>query len=113
MWLDKYSIAELIRNTGQTDKGQGFFELETPRMLEVNFDGLVWAKAGSMVAYEGHIKFEREGIFRAGTWGSCQKRLFLGKVLPFMKAKGQGKLYLADGGKKVLILELKQRINFC
>ena len=32
------------------DKGEGFFELETSRMLEVNLNGLVWAKAGSMVS---------------------------------------------------------------
>ena len=64
--MSKYSIAEFIKNTEQVDKGEGFFELETPRMLEVNLDGLVWAKAGSMVAYNGKIKFEREGILEHG-----------------------------------------------
>jgi hypothetical protein len=48
--LSRYSIEEFIKQTEQVDKGEGFFELETPRMLEVNLDGQVWAKAGSMVA---------------------------------------------------------------
>ena len=103
--MNKYSIDELIRTTGQTDKGQGFFELETPRMLEVNLNGQVWAKAGSMVAYEGHIKFEREGILEQGL-GALFKKAISGEGASLMKANGQGKLYLADGGKKVLILHL-------
>ena len=64
--MNKYSIAEFIKKTEQVDKGEGFFELETPRMLEVNLDGLVWAKAGSMISYQGKIKFVREGILENG-----------------------------------------------
>jgi hypothetical protein len=42
--MNRYSIGEFIKKTEQVDKGEGFFELETPRMLEVNLDGQVWAK---------------------------------------------------------------------
>ena len=104
--MSKYSIAEFIKYTEQVDKGEGFFELETPRMLEVNLDGLVWAKAGSMVAYNGQIKFEREGILEHGI-GSMFKKAFTGEGASLMKATGQGKLYLADSGKKVIILQLQ------
>ena len=104
--MSKYSIAEFIRNTEQVDKGEGFFELETPRMLEVNLDGLVWAKAGSMVAYNGKIKFEREGILEHGL-GTMFKKAFTGEGASLMKATGKGKLYLADSGKKVIILQLQ------
>ena len=104
--MSRYSIAEFIKNTEQVDKGEGFFELETPRMLEVNLDGLVWAKAGSMVSYNGKIKFEREGILEHGL-GSMFKKAFTGEGASLMKATGQGKLYLADSGKKVIILQLQ------
>lgn len=104
--MSRYSIAEFIKNTEQVDKGEGFFELETPRMLEVNLDGLVWAKAGSMVSYNGKIKFEREGILEHGL-GSMFKKAFTGESASLMKATGQGKLYLADSGKKVIILQLQ------
>lgn len=104
--MEKYSIAEFIQNTKQEDKGEGLFELETPRMLEVNLNGQVWAKAGSMIAYNGRIKFEREGILDQGLGGMFKKAL-TGEGASLMKANGQGKLYLADGGKRIIILKLQ------
>lgn len=108
MWgiMSKYSIAEFIKNTEQEDKGEGLFELETPRMLEVNLNGMIWAKAGSMVAYNGKIKYEREGILEHGL-GSMFKKALTGEGASLMKANGQGKLYLADSGKKIIILQLQ------
>ncbi|WP_042478320.1 AIM24 family protein [Bacillus ndiopicus] len=104
--MSKYSISEFIKQTEQVDRGEGFFELETPRMLEVNLDNLVWAKAGSMVAYNGQIKFEREGILEHGL-GSLFKKALTGEGASLMKATGRGKLYLADSGKKIIILHLQ------
>lgn len=104
--MNRYSIEEFIKNTEQQDKGQGFFELETPRMLEVNLNGLVWAKTGSMIAYNGKIKFEREGIMEHGI-GNMFKKALTGEGTSLMKATGEGKLYLADNGKKIIILNLQ------
>ncbi|MFS0864374.1 AIM24 family protein [Fredinandcohnia sp. 179-A 10B2 NHS] len=104
--MNKYSISEFIKNTAQEDKGEGYFELETPRMLEVNLNGQVWAKAGSMIAYNGRIKFEREGILDQGLGGLFKKAL-TGEGASLMRANGNGKLYLADSGKKVIILHLQ------
>lgn len=104
--MSKYSIEEFIKSTEQVDKGEGFFELETPRMLEVNLGGLVWAKMGSMVAYEGAVKFEREGIFEHGL-STMFKKAFTGEGASLMKATGNGKVYLADNGKKIIILQLQ------
>ncbi|MFS0823090.1 AIM24 family protein [Bacillus sp. 1P02SD] len=104
--MSKYSIAEFINNTEQEDKGEGLFELETPRMLEVNLNGMVWAKAGSMVAYNGKIKYEREGILEHGL-GNMFKKALTGEGTSLMKANGKGKLYLADSGKKIIILHLQ------
>ncbi len=98
--MSKYSIAEFIKKTEQEDKGEGLFELETPRMLEVNLNGMIWAKAGSMVAYNGKIKYEREGILEHGL-GSMFKKALTGEGASLMKANGEGKLYLADSGKKL------------
>jgi uncharacterized protein (AIM24 family) len=104
--LSRYSVHEFIKKTEQEDKGEGLFELETPRMLEVNLDGQVWAKAGSMVAYNGQIKFVREGILENGL-GTAFKKALSGEGASLMKANGQGKLYLADEGKKIIILHLQ------
>ncbi|QOR65171.1 AIM24 family protein [Cytobacillus suaedae] len=103
--MSRYSIDEFIKQTKQQDKGEGFFELETPRMLEVNLSGQVWAKMGSMVSYRGQIKFEREGILEHGL-GKLFKKALTGEGTSLMKANGNGKLYLADQGKKISILHL-------
>ncbi|MFN2745667.1 MULTISPECIES: AIM24 family protein [Bacillus] len=103
--MNRYSIDEFVAQTRQEDKGEGLFELETPRLLEVNLDGRVWAKAGSMVSYRGKIKFEREGVFEHGL-GRMMKKVFSGEGTSLMKAEGDGKLYLADQGKKISILNL-------
>ncbi|WP_062107380.1 AIM24 family protein [Bacillus niameyensis] len=109
--MTKYSIEEFLKQTEQEDKGQGLFELETPRMLEVNLEEQVWAKAGSMVAYEGKIKFEREGLLEHGL-GKTFKKALTGEGASLMKATGRGKLYLADAGKKVIILHLQNDVIF-
>lgn len=103
--MSNYSIEEFIKQTKQDENENSFFELETQRMLEVNLTDEVWAKMGSMISYTGSIKFEREGILEHGL-GKMFKKAFSGEGSALMKAKGQGKLYLADQGKKITILDL-------
>lgn len=75
-------------------------------MLEINLDNqAVWTKAGSMVAYTGNIKFEREGMLSGGL-GKFLKKTLTGEGTKLMKAEGSGRLYVADSGKKVQILQM-------
>jgi uncharacterized protein (AIM24 family) len=103
--MSRYSLQDFVEKTEQQDKGEGLFELETQRMLEVNLAEKVWAKSGSMVSYMGNIKFTREGILEHGL-GKMFKKALTGEGASLMKAEGQGKLYLADQGKKITILHL-------
>ena len=103
--MARYSLDDFVSRTAEQDRGQGLFELENERLLEVNLDGLVWTKAGSMVAYVGQIKFTREGVLEHGV-GKFLKRAVTGEGARLTKAEGRGKLYLADSGKKVSILQL-------
>ena len=107
----RYSLSEFVQQTSQQDLGQGFFELESPYMLEVNLDGMVWTKMGSMVAYLGHIKFTREGILEKGI-GKFLKKAVSGEGTKLTKAEGRGRLYLADSGKLISILSLKNESLF-
>lgn len=109
--MSRYSIEEFVKNTKQQDKGEGLFEIETPRMLEINLNGQVWSKAGAMVSYRGNIKFEREGILEHGL-GKMFKKAITGEGTSLMKAAGSGKLYLADQGKKISILNLQDEAIF-
>ncbi len=74
-------------------------------MLEVNLNGRVWTKMGSMVGYRGNIKFTREGMLDHGI-GNLLKKAVSGEGLSLTKAEGTGTLYLADSGKRVTILRL-------
>ncbi len=100
-----FSIEEFIRSTAQDDAAHDYFQLENPRMLEVNLESMVWMKAGAMVAYVGQIKFTREGILEQGI-GSLLKRTVSGEGAKLTKAEGRGRLYLADSGKTIQVLRL-------
>lgn len=107
----RYTIAEFVSQNRQRDRGQGLFELESARMLEVNLEGRVWTKMGSMVAYVGNIRFTREGMMEHG-FGKFLKKAASGEGARLTKAEGSGRLYLADGGKKVQILSLQGETIF-
>ena len=100
-----YSLDEFVQSTSETDKGHGFFEKETERLLEVNLNGRVNMKKGAMVGYQGNIKFTREGALDQGM-GGLLKKAVSGEGMQITYADGQGKLYLADSGKKVSIIKL-------
>ncbi len=103
--MSTHSLADFIDRTKNQDRGEGLFELETDRMLEVNLEGSIWTKMGSMVSYNGTIKFTREGILSQGM-GNLLKKAISGEGAKLTKAEGTGVLYLADSGKKVTILRL-------
>lgn len=104
--MKDYSFTHFVDRTKNKDRGEGLFELETDRFLEVNLDGDVWIKMGAMVAYNGEIKFTREGVLSRGV-GNLLKKAISGEGTKLTKAEGRGVLYLADMGKKVTVLKLE------
>jgi len=99
-------LSQFLAQTGQKDHGHGLFELETPRFLEVNLNGRINTKMGSMVAYHGDIKFTREGMMDQGL-GNLLKKAISSEGMRITYAEGTGKLYLADQGKKIILLSLR------
>ena len=67
-------------------------------MLEINLNGMVWTKTGSMVAYLGSIKFTRGGVYEHGVKKPLTTAV-TGEDTTLTKAEEQSKLYLADNGK--------------
>jgi uncharacterized protein (AIM24 family) len=104
--VSRYSLSEFIESTQQQDRGEGLFELESDRMLEVNLAGDIWIKMGAMIAYRGQIKFEREKLLEKGL-GRLLKRAVTGEGARLSKASGNGTMYLADSGKSIQILNLQ------
>jgi uncharacterized protein (AIM24 family) len=107
----RYTLTEFLQETEQKDLQQGVFELENERLLEINLNGLVWTKKGSMVAYHGDIKFTREGMLEHGL-GTLLKKAMSGEGARLTKAEGRGKLYLADSGKKISVVRLQNEALF-
>jgi uncharacterized protein (AIM24 family) len=109
--MSKYTIQSFLEQTAQQDSKREFFELENPYLLEVNLNGRVWAKLGSMIGYMGNVKFEREGVLEGGI-GKFLKKAVSGESTPMMKAEGHGRVYFAESGKKVRILNLQNEMFY-
>jgi uncharacterized protein (AIM24 family) len=105
--MTKYTVDEFIQATQQDAEARNPFELENPYLLEVNLEGLVWAKLGAMIGYAGEVKFTREGMMEHGL-GKMMKKMVSGEGAKMMKMEGNGRVYLAHRGKKVQILNLQQ-----
>jgi uncharacterized protein (AIM24 family) len=103
---ERYTIGQFIEKTKQRDHGQGIFELETERLLEINMTHSMWVKAGAMISYRGQIKFERERMLEHGL-SKMFKKALTGEGTSLMKASGSGTLYVADAGKKVSIIKME------
>lgn len=102
----RFTLDQFVNASKQRDQGHGVFELEDQRLLEVNLDGRIWMKMGAMVAYRGDVKYTREGLMDKGI-GRLLKRSFTGEGAALTRAEGKGRVYLADSGKKITILDLQ------
>ena len=99
------TLQEFLASSKEKDVSADAFELESPHLLEVRVNGLIWAKAGSMVARKGGVKFTRQGVLEQGL-GNLLKKTINGEGMQLMKVEGQGRVYLADAGKKITLLRL-------
>jgi uncharacterized protein (AIM24 family) len=113
-----YSLQQFIADSRDQRPATGAaFEVEKNCFLQVNLGtpggaggilNQVWIKTGSMVAYQGDIKFEREGALEHG-FGNMLKKQLTGEGATLTKAstKGRAQLYLADSSKRVTVLFLQ------
>lgn len=108
---NRYSIEAFVQKTRDRDLQQGLFELESPRMLDINLNGEVWIKMGAMIAYTGQVKFERESMLEQGI-GNLLKKAISAEGSRLTKAKGNGSVFCADSGKKITILQLDNEAVF-
>jgi len=99
------TVSEFIDAYQEKDVSSEAFELENQYLLEVRLNGLVWAKSGAMVARTGQVKFTRQGLLEQGL-GNLLKKAVSGEGMVLMKMEGQGRVYLADAGKKITLLRL-------
>jgi len=73
------------------------------KMCKVALEGDVLARSGSMVAYQGSLKFTALG---AGGIGNAIKQKLTGEGVPLMKVTGRGDLFLANAAADVHLIDL-------
>ena len=82
----------------------GRFTLQNSAMLKIRLENdQVQAKLGSMVAYQGDVRFE----YQSGGLGRFFKKAVTGEGVKLMTAVGSGDLFLAQDKRKVMVLELE------
>ena len=81
------------------------FSLQNHKLLKVSLrDMTVQAKLGTMVAYQGDVKFEHAG---SGGMARLVKKMTTGEDVKFMKCSGSGELFLADQAQEIHVLRLE------
>ncbi len=73
------------------------------KMARVAMNGEVMARAGSMVAYQGELRFEALG---AGGIGNMIRQRVTGEGVPLMRVSGRGDLFLANAASDVHLIDL-------
>ncbi|GAA4680401.1 AIM24 family protein [Gordonia humi] len=73
------------------------------KMCRVGLNGEIMARQGSMVAYQGDLRFEALG---AGGFSRALKQAMTGEGVPIMKVSGRGDLFLADNACEVHLIDL-------
>jgi uncharacterized protein (AIM24 family) len=82
----------------------GKFTLQNSAMLKVVLqEDHIQARVGSMVAYQGEMRFE----YQSGGLGRFFKKAMTGEGVKLMTASGTGDLFLAHDKRKIMILDLE------
>src|SRR5215213_8789510 len=81
------------------------FSLQNSKLLKVELNQVtIQAKAGSMVAYQGDVKFEHAG---SGGLGRMLKKAMSGEGTKLMKVSGTGEVFLAEHAQDVHLIYLE------
>jgi uncharacterized protein (AIM24 family) len=98
------SIRSNLDQYAENETGEQFTRQNT-KLLKIELAaGGVHAKRGSMVAYQGDVKFENKG---SGGLGKMLKKAATGEGASMMHANGTGELFVADDSKDVHIMYLE------
>lgn len=86
-------------------ESQDAFSLQNSKLLKVELDQVtIQAKLGSMVAYQGDVKFEHAG---SGGMSRMLKKAVTGEGQSLMKMSGQGEVFLADVAQDIHLIYLE------
>jgi uncharacterized protein (AIM24 family) len=86
-------------------QSQDAFALQNSKLLKVSLQQItIQAKLGSMVAYQGDVKFEHAG---SGGMSRLVKKAVTGEGTQLMKMEGAGEVFLADTAQDIHLIYLE------
>jgi uncharacterized protein (AIM24 family) len=88
----------------EQESTQPGLRLQNSKMLKIELNGDALARQGSMVAYQGDVRFEALG---SGGVGRFLKQALTGEGVPLMKLSGRGDVFLADAAADVHVIDLE------
>jgi uncharacterized protein (AIM24 family) len=89
----------------QETEGPEAFSLQNSKLLKVELaDVTIQAKLGSMVAYQGDVKFEHAG---SGGVSRMLKKAVTSEGTNLMKISGTGEVFLADMAQDIHLIKLE------
>jgi len=84
------------------------FRLDGSKLLAVDLaNETVATLAGSMVAYEGRIEFQKRGMGASGGIRGALKRAATGEGISLMDCKGSGTVYIAKDANEITVIDLQ------
>jgi uncharacterized protein (AIM24 family) len=98
------AVEQALQEFRETETGEAF-SLQNHKLLKVELsDVTIQAKLGSMVAYQGDVKFEH-----AGTGGLSRmiKKTVTGEGARLMKVSGTGEVFLGHRAQEVHLVRLE------
>jgi uncharacterized protein (AIM24 family) len=101
------TLRDLMQQSGRKESKESFV-MENSKILKVRVTDEVYCRAGSMIAYQGDLKFERT----SGGIGKWLKKTVTGEGVPLMKASGNGDLFLAHKASDITVLRLSAETLF-
>lgn len=105
--LDRPMDLETFVQENAPEESADSFELENSKLLDIDVDGTVMAKAGTMVAYEGDLSFTGKSSAEGGLTGFIKEKVS-SEGTPVMEIEGTGHAYLADQEKQIQLLSLNE-----
>jgi uncharacterized protein (AIM24 family) len=89
----------------QETQSQDAFALQNSKLLKVSLNQItVQAKLGSMVAYQGEVRFEHAG---SGGLNKFLKKAVTGEGTKLMKVEGTGEVFFAEQAQDIHLIKLE------
>jgi uncharacterized protein (AIM24 family) len=88
----------------EKESNQPGLRLQNSKLLKAELNGDFMARVGSMVAYQGQVKFEALG---SGGIGKFLKQKLTGEGVPLMRVRGQGDVFLAERASDIHLIDLE------